>query len=157
MAGADGHVRASDAERDRVIEVLHRHAADGRLTMTEFEERVGEAYAAVTRADLEPVLRDLPPLASPASAPTAPRRRPRRRLADAVDGRMITVGVVLATLLVLAVTESWWMWWIVFPLMGIVGKHRAGGGSCSGRSRARDDVRRDGRAEHHRDSETIML
>ncbi|HEX6254901.1 MAG TPA: DUF1707 domain-containing protein [Euzebyales bacterium] len=157
MAAADGHVRASDAERDRVIEVLHRHAADGRLTMTEFEERVGEAYAAVTRADLEPVLRDLPALPTLASPPSGPRR-PRRRLSDAVDGRMIGVAVVMATLVVLAVTDAWWMWWIVFPLMGIFGKHRSGGGWCSGGRHTRDDAgRAHGRTGHDADRETITV
>jgi hypothetical protein len=161
MAAADGHVRASDAERERIIEVLHRHAADGRLTMTEFEERVGEAYAAVTRADLGPVLRDLPPLPPAADAPIAPRR-PRRRLSDVVDGRMIGAAIVIATIVVLALTEAWWMWWIVFPLMGVVGKHGSRGGWCSGRAHTRDDARRPRNrtgddVDHGVDRETITV
>ena len=118
---------------------------------------LGEAYAAVTRADLEPVLRDLPALPTRASPPSGPRR-PRRRLSDAVDGRMIGVAVVMATLVVLAVTDAWWMWWIVFPLMGIFGKPRSGGGWCSGGRHTRDDAGRAyGRTGHDADRETITV
>lgn len=53
-------VRASDADRERVAEVLRTAYAEGRLTATEMQERIGEAYAAQTYADLVPVLRDLP-------------------------------------------------------------------------------------------------
>jgi hypothetical protein len=53
-------VQASDADRDRVVRDLTRHCGDGRLTLDELEERIAEAYAAATTADLEHALRDLP-------------------------------------------------------------------------------------------------
>ena len=62
MATSDPNLRASDAEREHVVDQLRQHAADGRLTLEEFEQRVAEALAVRTRADLEPVLRELPPL-----------------------------------------------------------------------------------------------
>jgi hypothetical protein len=53
-------VRASDAERDAVVGRLNQAVGEGRLTMDEFSERIGLAYAARTRGDLGPLLRDLP-------------------------------------------------------------------------------------------------
>jgi hypothetical protein len=52
--------RISDAERDHQIARLRQGTADGRLTLDEFTERVGEVYAATTRGELERVAADLP-------------------------------------------------------------------------------------------------
>jgi hypothetical protein len=53
-------MRASDAERDAVVSRLNRAVGEGRLTMDEFSDRLQLAYAARTRGDLDPLLRDLP-------------------------------------------------------------------------------------------------
>ena len=53
-------MRASDAERDRVVEALSEHAASGRLTLAELEERAERALHAKTHAELEALTRDLP-------------------------------------------------------------------------------------------------
>ncbi|WP_030793520.1 DUF1707 SHOCT-like domain-containing protein [Streptomyces sp. NRRL S-920] len=53
-------LRASDADRERVAEVLRDAMAEGRLDMTEFEERLDAAYKARTYGELEPLTRDLP-------------------------------------------------------------------------------------------------
>lgn len=53
-------LRASDAERERVVEFLREHALAGRLNHDELEERIGLAYAAVVRGDLERLIGDLP-------------------------------------------------------------------------------------------------
>jgi hypothetical protein len=53
-------LRASDADRDRVVEALRTHASAGRLEADELEQRVGLALAARTRADLSALTRDLP-------------------------------------------------------------------------------------------------
>lgn len=50
----------SNDDRERVAQVLHNAMAEGRLTVTELEERLDNVYAAKTFGDLEPVLRDLP-------------------------------------------------------------------------------------------------
>jgi hypothetical protein len=52
-------LRASDADRERIVEVLRRAASDGRLTVAELEERVPFAYAARTRSELEQLTADL--------------------------------------------------------------------------------------------------
>jgi hypothetical protein len=53
-------LRASDADRDRVADLLREHTAHGRLTIEEFSERVGAAYAATTRRELDRLIVDLP-------------------------------------------------------------------------------------------------
>jgi hypothetical protein len=61
-------LRASHADRDRVVEILRDAAADGRLDVEELEERVERALSARTFADLEPLTRDLP--VAPPTPPT---------------------------------------------------------------------------------------
>jgi hypothetical protein len=65
-------VRASDAERDAAVGRLNQAVGEGRLTLDEFSQRLELAYAARTRGDLDPLLRDLPAdAASAASTPGA--------------------------------------------------------------------------------------
>ncbi|WP_230993302.1 DUF1707 SHOCT-like domain-containing protein [Streptomyces endocoffeicus] len=65
-------MRASDAERERIAEVLREAVAEGRLDMEEFDERLGAAYAARTHGELEPLVRDLPVPGGAAPAPPSP-------------------------------------------------------------------------------------
>jgi hypothetical protein len=58
-------LRASDADRDRVAEVLREAAAYGRISLDELDERLDLVYAAKTYGELEPVTRDLPEHAPP--------------------------------------------------------------------------------------------
>jgi hypothetical protein len=53
-------LRASYADRDRVVEVLRVAAGDGRLTAAELDERVEAALTARTYRDLERLTADLP-------------------------------------------------------------------------------------------------
>lgn len=52
-------LRASDADRERVVTVLAEAAADGRLTLDEHSERVQQAYAARTLGELARLTSDL--------------------------------------------------------------------------------------------------
>jgi hypothetical protein len=54
------NLRASDADRERVANVLREAAGDGRLSMDELDERLDAVYAAKTYAELEPITNDLP-------------------------------------------------------------------------------------------------
>jgi hypothetical protein len=65
-------LRASDAERERVVAFLREHALLGRLTDDELEDRIGLAYASVTVGDLEKLIGDLPRASQPSRRP-APR------------------------------------------------------------------------------------
>ncbi len=53
-------IRASDAERAAAVELLQKAAGEGRITMTEFEERTQAAFAARTRGELDVLTADLP-------------------------------------------------------------------------------------------------
>jgi Domain of unknown function (DUF1707)/Cell wall-active antibiotics response 4TMS YvqF len=52
-------LRASDADRERVIALLNEAAGDGRLTLGEHSERVEHAYTARTLGELAPLTADL--------------------------------------------------------------------------------------------------
>lgn len=82
--GGTRRYRAGDADRDRVVEQLRRHHADGRLTAEEFQERMETALAARYVDELPPLLADLPSQdeprnagagAGPAGAPWTSRAR----------------------------------------------------------------------------------
>jgi hypothetical protein len=118
----DAGVRAADADRQRVIDQLRVHTADGRLTLDEFETRVGEAWAAATHGELRSVLRELPVLET-----TRPRRR--RRVGPPVPVLIVAL-VVIGSLLM-----NHFAWWLI-P----VGFWMFGG--C-GAPRHRDTNRRD--------------
>jgi hypothetical protein len=66
--------RASDEDRERVAESLRADLLAGRLDVEEYEERVGRAYRATTRAELAELAADLPRERVPAPPPR--RRRP---------------------------------------------------------------------------------
>jgi hypothetical protein len=74
------HLRASDADRERVAKFLREQHAVGRLDHDELEERLERAYRAVTMGDLDRLIGDLPQPSRPASRYVAPRRRPPSRL-----------------------------------------------------------------------------
>jgi hypothetical protein len=66
------HLRAADADRARVAELLGKHLSAGRLTVEEYDDRLARAYAARTYGELDPLTTDLPPLERPAAPPPAP-------------------------------------------------------------------------------------
>jgi|SRR5579863_363189 len=57
--GGPPQVRASDADRDRVLDVLRAAVGDGRLTADEFEERMEAALSARTLGALAVLTADL--------------------------------------------------------------------------------------------------
>lgn len=61
-------IRASDADRDRIADILREAMAEGRLTADEHAERVDSVYRAKTVGELEPLVRDLP---APGGTPRA--------------------------------------------------------------------------------------
>ncbi|WP_037495278.1 DUF1707 SHOCT-like domain-containing protein [Solirubrobacter soli] len=100
-------LRASDAERERVVAFLREHALLGRLTNDELEDRIGLAYASVTVGDLEKLISDLPRANRQAAAParrhhhahTAHHRRqrpPAPAIAALGVGVLLVSGVGLA-------------------------------------------------------------
>jgi hypothetical protein len=74
-------LRASDADRERVVDALRRHHADGRITSEELDERIGAVWATKHVSALATITADLPDLDAfaepePGAAAVA-RRMPR--------------------------------------------------------------------------------
>jgi hypothetical protein len=64
-------MRASDADRDRVLDLLRGAAGDGRLTPDEFDERMEAALSSKTLGELAALTADLGPGPGGAGAATA--------------------------------------------------------------------------------------
>jgi Domain of unknown function (DUF1707) len=64
-------VRASDAEREDFAARLGQAVGEGRLTLAEFSDRVGQVHTARTRGELVPLTADLP---AATGAPREPAR-----------------------------------------------------------------------------------
>ena len=77
----DDHLRASDADRDRVAMLLRVHCAAGRLTPGELDDRLAAALAAATWGDLRRALAGLPESASAPRHDSRLERGYRRLLA----------------------------------------------------------------------------
>jgi hypothetical protein len=110
-------LRASDADRERVVEILRQHTAEGRITADEFEERMTAAYAARTMGALAELTTDLPvDLAEHARRQTelAKRAKPRKPLARQVREEfsgLVGLGVILTTVWVVSGGGYYWPAW----------------------------------------------
>ncbi|MER5435567.1 DUF1707 domain-containing protein [Streptomyces sp. NPDC002588] len=69
-------LRASDADRDRIADILREALAEGRLTADEHAERVEGVLAAKTVGELEVFIRDLPAAHPRRAAPAAASHGP---------------------------------------------------------------------------------
>ncbi|WP_312881709.1 DUF1707 and DUF4870 domain-containing protein [Actinomadura alba] len=106
MAPSAGEMRASNAEREPVIEHLKQAYAEGRLDHGEFDLRVHLAMTAKTRAELAAITRDLVPPVAPAHRPdvwTGPEPTGEDRMlaaaAHAAGGLTTFVGPLVLLLL----------------------------------------------------------
>ena len=62
------HLRIGTADRCQAVARIDRAAAEGRLTPGEASDRAARVEAAITYADLDPLIADLPPIAPAAVA-----------------------------------------------------------------------------------------
>lgn len=99
-----GHLRASHAEREQVVDTLKEAFVQGRLTEDELDSRVGHALVSRTHDDLAALTADLPEGPSTAQPPATaqpPRKpvpaRPGRPESKAVKNgvRVIAAATVL--------------------------------------------------------------
>lgn len=106
-------MRASDHDRQQVVDRLRSAVADGRLTVDEYVDRMGRAYQAVTYGDLAPLYADLPvdglagPVAGGGALPPAAAR-------PAGDGRPGLLAGLPAALKVL------WTIWLTAVSVNVV-------------------------------------
>jgi Domain of unknown function (DUF1707) len=103
-AGGHGRLRASHADRERVIEVLKAAFVQGRLAKDEFDLRVDQALASRTYAELAAVTADIPaaptaalPLREAARAPAKPQMNTGVR----TGVRVIIIAATVLAILVL--------------------------------------------------------
>jgi hypothetical protein len=108
-------LRASDADRTRTIEALRQHTAEGRLSVDEFDQRVGEAYEARTLGELERCARDLPVASGhrPEPVRTHSHRRPRKN--PHVVG-FVTTSLLLVFIWLMSGGGYPWPLWAIVPL-----------------------------------------
>ena len=65
-------LRASDADRERAVELLRGHASVGRLSVEELDERCAAALQAKTFGELDVLTADLPRVLAPPAAASRP-------------------------------------------------------------------------------------
>jgi hypothetical protein len=131
----DQNMRVSDADRQAVADRLAAHYADGRLDQAEFDERVGRAMSAKTRADLSGLFDDLPEPpemrgAGPAGAPGIPSGAAMVRKHG--HGHPLVAAAVIVFIVIAIAHALWfltsWVWigiiaLIVLAATGHLGHH----------------------------------
>ena len=116
-------LRASRADRERVIDLLKAAFAQGRLDSDEFDARIGQALASRTYADLAAVTADIP-AELVGALPRRPTVRARRRIPfnTAVTGGACMAGLVNAGLMAVVLSRSpvAVVLFVVFTIIGTI-------------------------------------
>jgi hypothetical protein len=124
------HMRISDADRAATAERLRIALDEGRLDITEYDERVRSAYAATTYGELEPITADLPPVPVPAvkkPAAAVDRRKWLNEWREWLGGAIIMIAIWGTTSLVSGSLHAFWPAiplgiWAAVLLAGALGK-----------------------------------
>jgi hypothetical protein len=82
----ESHLRAADADRAAVADVLGASLSAGRLTVAEYDDRLARAYAARTYGELAELTTDLPTTAPRPAAASASEPGPQPAPAAACEG-----------------------------------------------------------------------
>jgi hypothetical protein len=119
-------LRASDADREQLVEQLRQHHTEGRLTLEELTERTERAYAARTLGDLDALTTDLP--AGSPGAGTAPAGAPGPDRPPAAAGQaaaraallrsLLWNGLLSVVLLVVWAMSDRDSFWPIWPILG---------------------------------------
>lgn len=114
-------LRTSDQQRERAAQELREHFAAGRITETEFSERVQAAYSARTEEELRKLLADLPRLpVSPQErkAEIAERRSElQRRLLQQAGGGLVPFAICT---LIWVASGAHGTFWPIFVLLIVI-------------------------------------
>jgi len=105
-AAGGGQFRASQAERERAVEVLKDAFAQGRLDKDELDSRVGQALASRTYADLAAVTADIPARPAAGPVPAGAPGTPARTLAKAARRSGVCMLVAFALVGIVALTNA---------------------------------------------------
>jgi hypothetical protein len=146
------HLRAADADRAAVADVLGTHLSAGRLTVAEYDDRLARAYAARTYGELAELTADLPatapaPEAAPASAPGGPfcghgwTTGRHGGWTGWLTTAVIVVSIWALTSLAAGEVRYPWPVWVLGPWGVVLLAQSLGGGPGPQRSRQRDRQR----------------
>lgn len=105
-------LRASDADRERVVALLREHAAAGRLDVDELDQRTEEAYGARTVEALGALSCDLPDDSLRAPKPA------RVRIDPGLAGRIAPYVLVNLVLIAIWAATGGGYFWPLWPLLG---------------------------------------
>jgi hypothetical protein len=120
-------LRTSDTEREQVAEILRAAMAEGRLTLEEGEERLGQVYAAKFRDELAPLTTDLPDNGRRALAETPHARAATRRGVRRHAGFVALIALFLTGIWVLSGAQFFWPAVpLAFLVMGLIRHARYG-------------------------------
>lgn len=124
LSAQTDELRCTDADRDRVIDVLKSAYADGRLDQAEFDVRFDLTMKAKTYAALEPITRDL--VAQPAAVAPPPAKPVRDLLPPPTTEEKLLGALAQATTLVPIVVGPAIMYYTVGKRSEFVKHHAAG-------------------------------
>jgi Domain of unknown function (DUF1707) len=111
-------LRASDEDRDRLVDELNEHAVAGRLDTDEFEQRLKSAYAARTTTELDTLRRDLPRTPRQTALSQAQRRSQlTRRMLQEAGG---SLGLFIVCTIIWAASGAHGQFWPVWVLIVVV-------------------------------------
>ncbi len=117
-------LRASDTDRERAAARLKVALDEGRLDLTEYDERLQRAYAARTYSDLDALFVDLPQPVPPQHAQVAPAhvggapadRQSRREWVSGAIGSWLMVSAICTVIWLLGdVHGDFWPKWVIVP------------------------------------------
>ncbi len=112
-------MRASDSDRQQVVDRLRAAMEDGRLKMDEYMDRMGRAYEAVTYGDLASLHADLPATPAGKRAAAVPAVVPQADLArHGVFAELPTALKVLWTIWLVPVAINIVVWALVSGTSG---------------------------------------
>jgi uncharacterized protein DUF1707 len=154
MGMAGEAMRAGDSDRQAVVDQLKKALDEGRLDLSEYDERLQRTYAAKTYADLDGLLDDLPgtvpvqhsqvqPVAA-AAPPVGVPAAPAPQAGQVARWLGPYAGVFTVCVIIWAVTSAsaghlayFWPVWMLIPIvLGVTSQWR--GHDNSGASSARD-------------------
>src|SRR5690348_12069148 len=133
-------MRAGDADRKAVADQLKTALDEGRLDLSEYDERLQRTYGAKTFGDLHGLLDDLPgtvPVANSQLQPAPPPAPAPAPAAPGVSGEQVARwlgpygGVFLVCVLIWLITSVaaghlayFWPVWLLIPMvLGVVGQY----------------------------------
>jgi hypothetical protein len=146
-------MRAGDGDRERVAGQLKRALDEGRLDLSEYDERLQKTYSARTYGDLNGLLDDIPgaippqhsqvnPYSAPPTPASSPSAAPEEQKSHPLAWLGPSFGIFLVCTFIWLITSPggyFWPVWTLIPfILGLLGAVSSGGGRDRKRDRKRD-------------------